>query len=643
MPTPLADLLAQLNDAQRTAVLHDTGPAVVMAGAGSGKTRVLTTRVARLLEQGTEPDRIALVTFTNKAAQEMNRRVVEYTGHSLPFAGTFHRLGARLLRQHAASVGLDPGFTIYDSDDQLVLIKQIMKTLGISPKDMHHNAIKHAISQAKSDLVTPTELAETAVSRPSEIAARVYKSYQRALQDQQGVDFDDLLTLSVKLLQENDHLRQHYQERFLYVLVDEYQDTNKAQYYLTKLLSAPQENLFVVGDFAQSIYAWRGADYHNMLNLQEDFPGISEYRLEQNYRSTQTILDAATAVISQNQSHPILTLWTDQPHAAPLELIEAADSEDEAEEVLRRALSHNDEVPLSEIVILYRTNAQSRPFEESLVRRGIPYRVVGGFKFYERKEIKDLLAYLRLVTNPKDTVSRQRAEKVGKRRLDAFERWRDTLGEGDRSPQELLTGIIKATDFKNLFDEHDPEDQARIENVDELLAVAAHFEHLPTFLENVALVQDETLSDAPEQRSPHNVLTLMSLHSAKGLEFSIVCMVGLEEGLLPHSRSHMDLAQLEEERRLCYVGMTRAKQHLYLSYARQRFMYGTRTYSLRSRFLNDVPTHLLKSPQGRGLGAYGGRASAAPPAEPRRRTLISDDDLDAVLLGEVDIQTFLRK
>ncbi len=652
------DYLSSLNDQQRAAVLHASGPAMVLAGAGSGKTRVLTTRVAWLIqEQLIDPSEILLVTFTNKAAQEMGQRVQSLTGAKLPFSGTFHRISANILRRDGYHVGLKPGFSIYDADDQLSLIKQIYKSQGYSTKEHNPNAVKATISKAKNEMLTWQEYEQLASGQFQEFTARIYKLYQLALKEQQAVDFDDLLLKVVELLQSQKTVLDRYQTQLTHVLVDEYQDTNKVQYQLTKLFARPQNNVYIVGDFAQSIYAWRGADYRNLLNLKQDFNDIAEYRLEQNYRSTQTILDAATAVISKGNDFPILQLWTENTNREPIVLLESETGDDEARTVVDEVRQLHKTYSYSDMAVLYRTNAQSRPFEEALVRAGIPYRLVGGFKFYERKEIKDLLAYLRLVVNPQDTVSHERVLKLGKRRLEAFLLWRDTLGEDATTataPLELLQHILKATNYLDQFDKEDPEDFARIENIQELQNVASQFTDSRVFLENVALVQDDYLADV-EKADQRDTLTLMSLHSAKGLEFPVVFVVGMEDGILPHSRSLLDKAQMEEERRLTYVGITRAKEKLYLSYARVRWIFGTPTYGLRSRFLRDIPESLVEQRSSGGDAyvqnsfatsqAYTGQRSAwRKPATPKGRHLVIDDDmLDAVLTGEMDIKKFLEE
>lgn len=660
--------LQNLNPQQQAAVIHAHGPAMVLAGAGSGKTRVLTTRVAWLIQdQQVHPSQILLVTFTNKAAQEMNQRVMMLTGSKLPFSGTFHRVCATILRRDGHYIGLSPGFTIYDTDDQNTLIKQIYKSHGFDSKEYNPQAVKATISKAKNEMITWEEYEKFAQGAFQNFVARVYKLYQLALKEQQAVDFDDLLLLVVELFKSNKEVLAKYQNQIEHVLIDEYQDTNKVQYELTKYFARPQNNIYVVGDFAQSIYAWRGANYRNLMNLKQDFANLEEYRLEQNYRSTQTILDAATQVISQTTEFPILQLWTENPMSEKIVTIEAETGESEAQQVIEEIQNLQGKYRYSDIAILYRTNAQSRAFEETLVRAGISYRLVGGFKFYERKEIKDLLAYLRLVVNPQDTVSLERAIKLGKTRFKAFDEWRQKLWQEFTQPSQQLPGpleliqqILKATSYLEKFDKDDPEDFAKLENIQELENVAAQFTDARVLLENVALVQDDYLADATNDE-PAEALTLMSLHSAKGLEFPVVFMVGMEDGILPHSRSLMDKAQMEEERRLCYVGITRAKERLYLTYARLRWIFGTPTYGLRSRFLKDIPKELLEERLSSGFAentyAYQNRyqrpqnnwqpwkqkKAPEPTSANRTRRLVLDDDvLDGVLTGEIDIKKFLE-
>src|SRR5579859_518507 len=670
----MSDLLRDLNERQQQAVLHPNGPAIVLAGAGSGKTRVLTTRTAWLIqEQHVDPNEILLVTFTNKAAQEIRERMLRLTGHQLSFSGTFHRICAKILRQYGHFIGLTNDFTIFDSDDQIDLLKQIYRTNHWSEKEFHPKSVHAAISSAKNEMVTAAEYREKARGKFQEFVGHAYVQYQHQLKENQAVDFDDLLLRTIELFVQYPQVLQKFQETLQHVLIDEYQDTNKAQYTLSKMLALPRENLYVVGDFSQSIYAWRGADYRNMLNLKNDFPNIVEYRLEQNYRSTQTILDAATEVISKNTTHPILQLWTENTQHIPITLYEADSGEDEARKVTQYIQTHDLDLPLSDRVVLYRTNAQSRAFEEAFIRASIPYKIVGGVKFYARKEIKDILSYLRMLANPHDEVSQQRALKLGKRKYEVFLNWLpQNQSLKDEAPLKILEAILAITEYKTRYDENDPEDFSRLENIQELLNVAAQFTEVATFLENIALLQDNEMADVTLE-GKEDVVTLMSLHSAKGLEFPIVFMVGMEEGLFPHSRSLLDKEQMEEERRLCYVGITRAKQKLYLSYARRRLIYGSITPALPSRFLNDIPEQLLKkeasasfsrpanfphqfsnqfakkknwatedvSEDHFGLGALNKRLKDI--GSHQKYIPLDDASLDDVLSGEIDIDAFLDK
>lgn len=705
-------LLESLNEHQRQAVLHAEGPAIVLAGAGSGKTRVLTTRAAWLIDQAKiDPSEILLVTFTNKAAQEIGERMKQMTGHDLPFSGTFHRICAKILRRDGYRIGLPPHFTIFDSDDQLDLLKQIYKQNGWSEKEFHPKAVKASISSAKNEMITAQEYRENATGRYQDFVGHAYVQYQHELQKQQAVDFDDLLLRTIELFTQYPEVLHRYQETLTHVLIDEYQDTNKAQYVLSKLLAIPQHNLYVVGDFSQSIYSWRGADYRNMLNLKTDFPHISEYRLEQNYRSIQSILDAATNVIMKNTSHPILELWTENTDQDKIVIYEAESGEDEAQRVVQYIRTQDLELPLSDRAVLYRTNAQSRAFEEAFIRAGIPYRLIGGVKFYARKEIKDVLSYLRTFVNPKDEVSKERALKLGKRKFDQFLEWKTakerTLselgqpGEATSEPEQTATSpteasapltvlreILDITQYKDRYDADDPEDLSRLENIQELLSVAAQFQSIDLFLENIALLQDNEMADITVE-GKEDVVTLMSLHSAKGLEFPVVFMVGMEEGLFPHSRSILDKAQMEEERRLCYVGITRAKKRLYLTYAKRRMIYGSITSSMPSRFLSDIPEELVKREQSESyrrsasfgyVDEYGQRPSRGglpssgrsgtsqywrqQPADDEqedhfglkalnqklkaigsthRYVPLEDGVLDDLLSGDLDIETFLEK
>lgn len=625
----VADLFTQLNPQQKKAVLHEDGPAVVLAGAGSGKTKVLTTRAAFLIqEKNLSPEEILLMTFTNKAAQEMSQRVQRLAGFNLPHSGTFHRICATILRKHGYAIGLHPSYVIYDSQDQDALVKQIYKEHGFDPKRFKPKAVKAAISNAKNKMQSAHDCQLRAESDFQEFAARIYKIYQYQLEKNQAVDFDDLLLKTVNLFMSHEPTLQSYQTKFSHILVDEYQDTNKAQYQLTRLLGAPQNNIYVVGDFSQSIYAWRGADYQNLKKLKNDFQNMSEYKLEQNYRSTQTILDAATQVISHNVGHPVLKLWTESGKHDLITVIETDDNEAEATQVTQEIKKLLQIYQPQDIAILYRVNAQSRAFEEAFMKHGLSYQIIGGFKFYERKEIKDVLAYVKLVLNSADTVSQTRALKLGKRRFNQFTKWQQTHRVAN--PTQALEGVLQSSQYLNKYDKSDPQDLARIENVQELLNVATQFQDLATFLENIALVQDNYLADVSAQ-SKHHAVTLMSLHAAKGLEFPVVFMVGMEEGLLPHSRSLYDGSQIEEERRLCYVGITRAKEKLYLSYAKRRWQYGQSSPSLKSRFISEISQSLLCQQGGKNYDHH------------QSHRLVADNDtLSSVLSGDMDLDDFLN-
>lgn len=625
-----------LNPDQQAAVQHPSGPALILAGAGSGKTTVLTHHAAWLIkEKEVSPEEILLVTFTNKAAQEMIDRITALTGLPLQYSGTFHSVCARILRKHAPLLGLSHSFVIYDADDQLSLVKAIYKEHNHPSAQLKPQAARARISDAKNELKIPEDILHSAGDDNDILLAKIYKQYQDALTQAQAVDFDDLLLLTIRLFTENDLVAHRYQEQFQHVLVDEYQDTNKAQYLLTKLWGEPQNNIFVVGDFCQSIYSWRGADFRNMMQYKEDYPDHEEYKLEQNYRSNQSILDAASEIIKHNTTHPTLTLWTDRSDDEYIRLLENYSSDDEARAIGLELLQNT--TPLNATAILYRTNAQSRSFEEQFIRLGVPYRLIGGVRFYERKEIKDVISFARLAINSGDSVSHQRIAKLGKRRLASYLQWvKEQVDIGSQPAAQALQDILKASDYMNTFDERLPEDQARIDNVLELLALAQHESTLTALLERIALIQD---TDQVDQQNQKNGVLLMSLHSAKGLEFERVYLVGMEEGLLPHSRSLYDTFQMEEERRLCYVGITRAKKYLTLSYAKNRYMYGKGMTAIPSRFLGELPSSRVRSArpdQGRSL-----LSAAKQVSESSERRLVSDDDLDALLKGELSVGTFL--
>lgn len=633
-----------LNDRQCEAVKHTEGPLLITAGAGSGKTKVLTCRIAHLLELGVAPYRILAITFTNKAAKEMKERVTNLVGAQADsiWLSTFHSFCAKLLRFEVDGFhGYTRNFTIYDSSDQLVLVKDCLKKLNLDDKQFTPRSVLGTISSAKNVLMDAKAFAAKASDFYEQKVADVYALYQEKLRENNAVDFDDLLFLAVRLLQENEEVREKYQTRFQYILVDEYQDTNHAQYALTKILAARWRNICVVGDADQSIYAWRGADIRNIIDFTRDYPDAASIKLEQNYRSTKTILHAANAVIDNNESRPKKTLWTENPTGNKIIHYQAQTEHDEADYIAgviynRHEISHE---PYGDMAILFRTNAQSRVLEEKLMRYAIPYTMVGGTKFYDRKEIKDVLAYLRLLYNPEDSLSLTRIINVPKRNIGATTMEHvaayaeaqgislfEALSSTDEIPVtkraraslenfaamifdllndiegkdvlSLIETVIKQTGYGDMLDkeaEHDPQGESRKENVGEFLSVAKDYMdsnpegNLQDFLENVALV-----SDVDDFESSDSKVTLMTLHAAKGLEFPVVFLTGLDEGLFPHSRTLMDPAQVEEERRLAYVGITRAERQLYVTNAVTRIMYGRISAYMPSRFLAEIPPQFME-------------------------------------------------
>ena len=633
-----------LNDRQCEAVKHTEGPLLITAGAGSGKTKVLTCRIAHLLELGVAPYRILAITFTNKAAKEMKERVTNLVGAQADsiWLSTFHSFCAKLLRFEVDGFhGYTRNFTIYDSSDQLVLVKDCLKKLNLDDKQFMPRSVLGTISSAKNVLMDTKAFAAKVSDFYEQKVADVYALYQEKLRENNAVDFDDLLFLAVRLLQEKEEVREKYQSRFQYILVDEYQDTNHAQYALTKILAARWRNICVVGDADQSIYAWRGADIRNIIDFTRDYPDAASIKLEQNYRSTKTILHAANAVIDNNESRPKKTLWTENPAGNKIIHYQAQTEHDEADYIAgviynRHEISHE---PYGDMAILFRTNAQSRVLEEKLMRYAIPYTMVGGTKFYDRKEIKDVLAYLRLLYNPEDSLSLTRIINVPKRNIGATtmehvaayaEEQGISLFEALSSTDEipvtkrartslenfaamifdllndiegkdvlsLIETVIKQTGYGDMLDkeaEHDPQGESRKENVGEFLSVAKDYMdsnpdgNLQDFLENVALV-----SDVDDFESSDSKVTLMTLHAAKGLEFPVVFLTGLDEGLFPHSRTLLDPAQVEEERRLAYVGITRAERQLYVTNATTRTMYGRISAYMPSRFLAEIPPQLME-------------------------------------------------
>lgn len=653
-----------LNDRQCEAVKHTEGPLLITAGAGSGKTKVLTCRIAHLLELGVAPYRILAITFTNKAAKEMKERVTNLVGAQADsiWLSTFHSFCAKLLRFEVDGFhGYTRNFTIYDSSDQLVLVKDCLKKLNLDDKQFMPRSVLGTISSAKNVLMDAKAFAAKASDFYEQKVADVYALYQEKLRENNAVDFDDLLFLAVRLLQEKEDVREKYQSRFQYILVDEYQDTNHAQYALTKILAARWRNICVVGDADQSIYAWRGADIRNIIDFTRDYPDAASIKLEQNYRSTKTILHAANAVIDNNESRPKKTLWTENPAGNKIIHYQAQTEHDEADYIAgviynRHEISHE---PYGDMAILFRTNAQSRVLEEKLMRYAIPYTMVGGTKFYDRKEIKDVLAYLRLLYNPEDSLSLTRIINVPKRNIGATTMEHvaayaegqgislfEALSSTDEIPVtkrartslenfaamifdllndiegkdvlSLIETVIKQTGYGDMLDkeaEHDPQGESRKENVGEFLSVAKDYMdsnpdgNLQDFLENVALV-----SDVDDFESSDSKVTLMTLHAAKGLEFPVVFLTGLDEGLFPHSRTLLDPSQVEEERRLAYVGITRAERQLYVTNAITRTMYGRISAYMPSRFLAEIPPQLMEDyhrksamPQSRSTATVPGR------------------------------------
>jgi DNA helicase-2/ATP-dependent DNA helicase PcrA len=586
------NILKHLNSKQKESVINYGGPTVILAGAGSGKTRVLVTKVVYLIkEKKIDPLTIVMLTFTNKAAAEMKERInKQLKGKAnLGFVGTYHSFCVRILRQFWEPAGLDKNFIIYDDDDQKTLIKQIISEKKLEKKTPSY--FSYYISLAKNQMITPENFLESFKFLSSALVADVYFHYQKKLEINRGVDFDDLLIKTVYLFQKNKHVLDYFQNKFQYFLVDEFQDTNFVQYLLTKLLAEKSKNITVVGDFSQSIYSWRGADITNLKKFENDFEGTKTFYLEENYRSTQKILDFAYNVISKNSTHPILHLFTDNKPGEDVVFYQADNEQAEAiyvaEEIVR-LISVNNIIEPPNFAILYRTNAQSRVLEEVLLRYGIPYILVGGTRFYERKEIKDILAYLKLLINPNESVSLERIKKLGKNRFEKFknlyEEMKDKL---DIYPtDEIMEKLFETVEYLKMYDSEDPDDFSRLENIKELKSVALSFPKLLDFLEQVALVESE-YSQHEKETKGNRRLVLMTLHQAKGLEFDHVFIVGVEEGLLPHSRSIDDQFQLEEERRLFYVGITRAKKTLYITNTRKRFIFGQQGYSTPSRFIED--------------------------------------------------------
>jgi DNA helicase II / ATP-dependent DNA helicase PcrA len=643
-------LLEDLNPIQKEAVKETEGPLLVLAGAGSGKTKVLTHKVAHLIAEKKIPaENILVVTFTNKAAGEMKERILKLlspnseprTHH--PLMGTFHSIFSKILRREGRVIGLTPGFSIYDEGDAMEAIREAMRKLDMDTKKINPGAIRHTISSAKNELISEYEYPQYVRGYFQENVAKVYIEYQKILRENQALDFDDLLLRAIHLFQAEPTVLARYQITFRYILVDEYQDTNAVQYQLIKMLAKRNRNVCVVGDASQAIYGFRGADFRNIVNFEKDYPDAKVFNLEQNYRSTQIILDAAQAVIAQNKTHPILKLWTQKKEGPKIKIFQARTEVEEGlfivEQIremvggsgfgVRSYSTPNPEpITLNSFAILYRTNAQSRALEEVFLKSGLPYKLVGGVQFYERKEIKDVLSYLKLLQNPKDSVAKKRIEKIGKGRAEKFYQFMESVapnlkdnvipakagiqsGAEDQIPNqvgddkktapnllekmptiELLDSILSTTGYLATLDDGTDQGKMRIENVKELRSVAEEFPNLMEFLENVALVQDNQMPDS-QLKEQREAVTLMTIHASKGLEFPVVFLVGMEEGLFPHSRSMLDPNEMEEERRLAYVGITRAKEMLFLTYTRSRLYFGTRSNNLVSRFIAAIPEDLL--------------------------------------------------
>jgi DNA helicase-2/ATP-dependent DNA helicase PcrA len=638
------DILATLNPAQREAVEAIEGPVLILAGPGSGKTRVITHRIAYLIKScGVSPHHILAVTFTNKAAREMKERLEQLLGQAVEALtlGTFHAICARILRREGKAIGLDSSFVIYDEEDQLSLTKQALEELNLDPKQYAPRALHSAISAAKSRLIGPKDYAQRVSSYFEEIVNRVYQRYQQSLSQGRAVDFDDLLMKTVQLFQDHPQILNRYQSKYVHILVDEFQDTNIVQYVLMKHLAGKYRNLCVVGDPDQSIYSWRFADLRNILSFEKDYPEAKVVFLEQNYRSTKTILDVASDVISANVQRKPKKLWTENEEGASVTVIESYNAEEEAQSVVNEIekLIGQEQISLKDCAVMYRVNAQSRALEETFLRYGVPYKLVGGTRFYQRREIKDIIAYLRLINTPQDNVSLVRiinvpVRGIGQRTLSQLQSWAKahdiSLFEASNQvanekilPQRiaqalagfdavmaeliaqshelslsgLLDKILEHTGYrKYILDKEDGEE--RWENVMELKSVASEYdeldpeEALAAFLEKVSLV-----SDIDELDEKADTVTLITLHQAKGLEFPAVFIVGLEEGILPHRKSFDDPEEMEEERRLCYVGITRAKKRLYLLRSYRRSLFGGSTANPPSRFLQDISPHLI-SPRG---------------------------------------------
>ena len=621
------NMLDGLNKEQKEAVLHKEGPCLVLAGAGSGKTKVLTTRIANMINDGIYSGNILAITFTNKAAKEMRDRISNMVENNYAFVGTFHSFGLRVIRENTEKLGLTSNFTIIDSDDVSSVIKKIMKELDISTKEYSVSYIRNKISFIKNEMLSESEVDKYLNSPPEKVAVKVYREYEKILKRNNAVDFDDLLKRPVELFMQNDDILDKYQEKYRYILIDEYQDTNEVQYKLVKLLASKYRNLFVVGDVNQSIYGFRWSNYKNILNFEKDYPDSKSITLNQNYRSTNTILNAANSVIKNNVERKEVNLYSTFGDGVKIKYFRGNDEKDEVKlvvdeikKLLDKGYEYND------FAILYRTNAQSRNVEDAILKVNWPYKVVGSYYFYKRKEIKDLLCYLRLISNHQDDVSLERVINVPKRGIGdtSINNLRSIARENNEcmfkclsKPKEVefkklileLTENAKDLDLTELIDvvleksgmkeelekEHTLEADIRLENLMEFKSITENYQketgtvNLEDFLEDISIVADQS-----EHETLDNAVTLMTMHAAKGLEFKVVFLIGMEEGIMPHSMSLNEESELEEERRLCYVGITRAKERLYITNAKRRMLFGNTSMNPPSRFIREIDSNLIE-------------------------------------------------
>lgn len=694
MPSEVSDnlspaiqqLLSGLNKEQQRAVITTEGPLLIQAGAGSGKTKTLTHRVAYILASNkAAPAEILAVTFTNKAAQEMRQRVAALLGmnaedrYFMPFMGTFHSICVKLLRNDADQIGIPKTFVIFDESDRLAAVKRACKQLLVDEKAFPPRTLANLISSAKNELMSPEEYQALANQPTAEMAARVYPLYQKELKQAGGLDFDDLINETVRMLRTRPEVRKRWLSQFKYVMIDEYQDTNAAQYQLVRLLTNEQNNLAVIGDDWQTIFSWRGADFRNILNFERDYPNCCVIKLEQNYRSTKNILAAGQAVITKNLERSDKELWTAESDGLPVQIVQVRDERAEGEAICMRISTavSSGRRSYKDYAVLYRTNAQSRSIEESFMRFSIPYKVIGGQKFYDRKEIKDIVAYLRLIFQPEDRISFERIVNVptrgiGAKSLSRFITWHTNSGlplvealakSGDcpgltakaitgltnladiilsfqslsssTNPVGLLDSLIRRLDYLEYLSDGTPQGEARQENVKELLSVAREYQDyvLADFLEEVSLVSDIDSLDFGS-----NAVTMMTLHSAKGLEFPVVFMTGMEETMFPHSRALYDQKEMEEERRLCYVGITRARQELYLTSANSRLLYGGIQHNPPSRFLNEIDATVTSDwTKGQSLFQSFNKQSTAEP-----RVILELSEGDSVSHSQFGVGTVLE-